>query len=83
MNQLTHEDISAIVTEGVKNAFTQMGIQADSPIEMQRDFQHLREWRTTMESVRKKSILTLFGALMMGIITLLAIGVKTYTGHGH
>lgn len=78
---LTPDDITKIVERGVVNAFTRMGIQADNPIEMQRDFQHLREWRTTMESVKKKSILTLVGMVITGALALVFMGVKSYNGH--
>lgn len=79
---LTRDEISEIVSKGVMDAFVRMGIEANDPTEMQRDFQHLREWRETMESVKKKSVLTVLGVLITGGLGLLWIGLKAVT-HGN
>lgn len=79
---LTREEIRGIVADGVQDAFVKLGIQADDPIEMQRDFQHLREWRQSMEQVKHKGILAAIGMVVTGLVTVAWIGVKALLNGG-
>lgn len=74
--EMTKEELKALMSEAVRDAFTKMGIDADDPLEMQRDFQHLREWRVAVASVRTKSTLTLFGIFISGAIGAAWLGFK-------
>jgi len=76
MSEFSPLQIQEIVSKGVEQAFVRMGIQADNPIEMQKDFQHLREWRTSMEAVKRKSVLSAIGVIVAGIITAIWVGVR-------
>lgn len=74
--EMTKEELKALMSEAVREAFTKMGIDADDPLEMQRDFQHLREWRVAVADVRSKGTLTLFGIFISGAIGALWLGFK-------
>jgi len=74
----TETELRNIVSEGVEQAFTRLGIEADSPIEMQKDFQHLREWRESIELVKQRSLIAALGVVLAGVGTVLWLGIKTY-----
>lgn len=67
-----------VIRETVHETLTELGVDHSDPMEMQKDFQHLREWRITMDQARNKSILAIVGFLTVGIMTALWIGFKSY-----
>jgi hypothetical protein len=77
---LTHEQVQALVRETVRQTvnetFVRLGVEVDDPLEMQKDFQHLRDWRETTDSVKKKTMLTAVGIVMTGGIAALVLGLK-------
>jgi hypothetical protein len=74
---LTEMELRRLVAEGVDDALTKLGVDAENPIEMQRDFQHLREWREAVNSVKQKGILTVIGLILTGGSVALVIGLKS------
>jgi hypothetical protein len=74
---LTRDEISLVVQETVKTTLLSMGIDAADPIEMQRDFQTLRDWRRASTAIRSKGLMTLVGILAAGLLGALWIGVKS------
>jgi hypothetical protein len=72
----SREEIDNIVRQTVKETLTSMGIDTHDPIEMQRDFQSLRDWRRASEAVRSKGTLTLVGIFVAGILGVLWLGLK-------
>lgn len=74
---ITRDEVDVIVRKTVKETLTSMGIDAADPIEMQRDFQMLRDWRKASTSVRTKILATAVGILTAGIIGALIVGVKS------
>lgn len=79
---LTKDEIRAIVCESVTRALQQLGVDVTDPIAMQHDFQHLREWRTSVEDIRRKSVLTLITIFITGLIAAIWIGVKSILENG-
>ena len=77
MVALSAEDLQILVKATVHETLANLGADADNPIEMQKDFQHLREWRCTMNDVRSKGILTLVGIIVAGVCTALWLGLKS------
>ena len=67
-----------IIKQTVHETLAELGVDHDSPLEMQKDFQHLREARTTMEAVRSKGVLTIIGFLVTGIVAAIWLGLKTF-----
>jgi hypothetical protein len=74
--QLTKDELKDVVKDTVHETLTTIGIESDDPIEMQKDFSHLREWRITVQDVRKKGILTIVGLLVAGVVAFIWIGFK-------
>ncbi len=74
--QLTETQLKDLVKQGVTEALTMLGVEVDDPIEMQRDFQHLREWRLAVAAMRKRGLLTLVGILVTGACGAAYIGLR-------
>jgi predicted HTH transcriptional regulator len=79
---LTPKEISDLVTEAVRQTLIQLGIDQDNPIEMQKDFQHLRDWRKAGEEIKRKGMVTLVGIFLAGIVSLVLIGVRDWFTRG-
>ncbi len=73
---MTKQEIRKIVSDTVRETLIELGIAHDDPLEMQRDFQHLREWRLATAMIRRKGILTVLGLIIAGAAAALWIGFK-------
>ena len=63
-----------VAREVVHEMMLTMGVDASKPeglIEMQKDFQSLREWRNSMDAVRRHGLLTAIGVIVVGILGLI------------
>lgn len=76
MPHFTHDEAKALVREAVRETFLMLGVKVDDPLEVQKDFQHLREWRYTMQSIRSKGMLTLVGIALTGLLAAAWLGIK-------
>jgi len=74
--QLTDDQLKRIVQDSVRETLVRLGVDAENPLEMQRDFQHLRDWRMTVTSVRSKSLLTMTGIIVAGLVGLFWLGFR-------
>lgn len=57
--------------EAVHEVMIAMGVDASNPaamIEMQKDFLSLREWRQSMQAIRRHSLITAVGVIVMGVL---------------
>jgi hypothetical protein len=78
---LTRRQLKALMREAVTEVLLPLGVRADNPeavLEMQRDFMHLREWRTSVEVIRKRGLLTVVTVLVTGLLGALWLGVKAF-----
>lgn len=75
---LSADEMRAIVKEAVHETLVQLGVDTSSPLEMQRDFQHLRDWRMAQETIRRKGYLTMMSIFVTGVLGLLWIGFKDF-----
>lgn len=73
---MTEVQLKRLVAEGVDDALTRLGVDPANPIEMQKDFQHLRDWREATDSVRRKGMTALIGVLVAGGCAALWVGIK-------
>jgi hypothetical protein len=64
--RLTESELKAVVKDTVHETFVALGVDAKEPIEMQKDFSHLRYWRETTESAKSRTI--------MGAVTIVVAG---------
>ena len=63
-----------VAREVVHEMMLTMGVDASKPaglIEMQKDFQSLREWRNSMDAIRRHGLLTAIGVVVVGILGLI------------
>lgn len=74
---LTEAELKQVIETTVKDTLTNMGIQTADPVEMQKDFVHLREWREATSAVRKKGIVTAFGFV---VVSVLGLCLKVFLG---
>lgn len=73
---MTEAEIRRIVAHAVDETLTRLGIEADEPIEVQKDMQHLRAWRESIATVKRQGIITAIGILTAGIIGAIWLAIK-------
>jgi hypothetical protein len=73
---LTRGELKSLMQDAVSEAFVRMGMDASDPLEMQRDFQHLRDWRLAVAATKSKGFLTIIGLLTAGVFAALWVGFK-------
>ena len=73
---ISENQVKTIVAEAVCETLIELGIAHDAPLEMQKDFQVLREWRLASEAIRRKGVLTVFGIVIAGITAVFWVGIK-------
>ena len=78
--RLTEKELQDIVEATVHETFKTLGVDASEPIEMQRDFQHLRDWRTTTDAVKRRGILTLAGLFVASMAALVLMALRGDSG---
>lgn len=76
LQNLTPEEARALIREAVRETFLMLGVKVDDPIEVQKDFQHLREWRSTTDSIKSKGMLTLVGIAVSSLAAAVWLGLK-------
>lgn len=75
---MSHAELNSVVAEAVKQTLIQLGVDTSDPLSMQRDFQHLRQWRESGEDLKRKGTLALLGIFLSGLVTLLLLGLKDW-----
>lgn len=75
--RITESELKAVISSTVKDTLTQIGIDHAEPLDMQKDFSHLRKSRESVEAVKKKAWLS-----AVGFIVLLVLGyvARFFTG---
>lgn len=68
---MTEDEIKKIVSVTVSETLLKMGVNADDPIEAQKDFMHLRSWRQSTEAVKRQSMLAAIGIVTAGMLALI------------
>ena len=81
---MTEDQVRRIAAEAaaqaIKETLQRLGLEVEDPLQVQRDMQHLRDWRNSMERVKSKSLLTAVGIAITGFSALLMIGLRDYLG---
>lgn len=73
---MNEEEIRRIVAQSVTETLMRLGIEADDPLEAQKDFQHLRSWRTSTEAIKRQSFVTATVVIVTGALGLLWLAIK-------
>lgn len=76
MINITESELKKIVKDSVLETFTLLGIQHTNPVEMQKDFAHLRRWRGAVDTAQSTGFLAAIGILTSGLLAALWLGVK-------
>lgn len=71
------EEIAGRAAEAaVRRVLTDLGVDHDDPLEMQRDMQHLRHWRRSMEAIAHRGLMTAVGIVVFGTLATIWMGLK-------
>jgi hypothetical protein len=73
---MTDDEIRRIVDATVTDTLLKLGIDASDPIELQADFQHLRQWRESIATVKRQSLLTAIGIVTAGVLGLVWMAIR-------
>lgn len=73
---MTEAEIRKVVADAVAETLLKLGIDAADPLELQRDMQHLRAWRESVDTVKRQGIITAVGILIAGMIGLVWVSIK-------
>jgi hypothetical protein len=73
---LTEQQLRDMVSHAVGDTLTRLGLDVTEPTELQRDFQHLRDWRQTTETLKRRSLVAIVSTLIAGALAALWLGVK-------
>ncbi len=71
---MDEECIEAVVHQ----TLLQMGVDSENPLESQKDFQHLRQWRKSGEELRSKGTVALITIFISGLVALAVLGLKQW-----
>lgn len=74
--QLTEPELRELVSESVKQTLAAFGVDVEKPLEMQRDFQHLRDWREAVSAVKRRGMLAFVTILVTGLLGAVWIGIR-------
>lgn len=77
---MTEDELTEHTRKVIRDTLTALGIDVTQPIEIQRDFQVLRDWRKSMESIKSKALVTSIGIIIVGIAAAFWLGFKSMVG---
>ncbi len=79
-DRLGREDVEDIAKAAVRETLVLFGVQVDNPVELQRDFARLREWRQNVDALKGKTLWAIFSIVLIGILGLVVLGFKVWMG---
>lgn len=82
---MTPEEQRSLVKQTVTETLLQLGVDVTEPeqvLEFQRDLQHLRKWRKTVETVESRSALAIVLTLISGIAAAAWLGFQQMVSKG-
>lgn len=71
-------EIHDIIRSTVHETLLSLGLDTSDPIKLQKDFQHLRDWRVTSESIKMKGMLTIVMIVVTGGASLFWVALKNF-----
>jgi len=83
---LSHSEIEALVRETVASTVDEiclkLGVDYREPLVLQRNLQTLDAWVKTMDSVKKRTLASSLGLLLLGLAGVLVLGLRAWIGRG-
>lgn len=77
---MTESEIKQVVAEAVAETLIKLGIDVSEPVEVQKDFQHMRSWRKSVEAVQRQGLLTTTIVFVTGVAGLVWLAVTKGPG---
>lgn len=81
MAEFTEEQLEALASnaagKAVKTTLIALGIDADHPLEVQKDMQFSRNLRVLSEDAGRKTVITVIGVAVLGVLALIAKSIWT------
>ncbi len=72
---MTESEIKKIVAETVVETLIRLGVDASNPIEVQKDFQHLRAWRNSIGTIQRQGLMTAVGVITVGVLGMIWLAI--------
>jgi hypothetical protein len=72
------EVVSETVRETMRDTLKGLGLDVDNPLEVQSDFQALRDWRLLIKSARHRFIIVTVGIVVAGAFAAIWAGIKSF-----
>lgn len=77
---MDESEIKELVKEAAKEAVLEtlltLGLDAKEAKEVQADMLHVRKWREATETVKKQSLITAVGLVVVGVLGLIWMAIK-------
>lgn len=80
IRELVKDTAEQAAKEAVRQTLLTLGIDTQDPIEVQADMRHLREWRKSVATVKKQSLMTAIAILTSGIIGVIWLALTSKSG---
>lgn len=77
---LSIDQLKELSRHTVLETLQALGADVKNPLELQRDFQALRDWRRAVEAVKSKALLTSLCIILTGAAAAFWLGFKTICG---
>lgn len=77
---LTEDDVERVARATVQGMLTSFGVDHRNPLELQQDFARLREWRRSMDALKGKTIWAILSVVVLGLVSLVMLGLKVWMG---
>lgn len=74
----TEEETRAIVRATVQETLLALGIDMSEPLEAQKDFQHLRAWRESVDTIKRQGLVAAVGVIVTGLIGAILLSFKVH-----
>ena len=78
--KISTDDLRQIISDEMNDCLVKLGIDPNDWAEHQKDSAYLRKARTTSEKMGAAIIKTTLGLVVVGFISMILLGVKTYFG---
>lgn len=75
---LTVDELKELNKHCIIETLKALGIDADNPQEVQRDFHFLRDWRCACSTIKATGVVTAVGLVITGILGALWLGFKSF-----
>ena len=75
---LDENRVREIVKDTTHETLVHVGVQADDPIEVQKDFQFIRDWRKSSQSVKSKAVVASIGFFVSAALGAAWMGLRSW-----